>query len=254
MTRNSKILSLLLLILPFSIYSQSELQYCNEINNKKLEKSFEKAADLYLNGELEEAELILAKVVDEEPEFTEAWAIIAELNYSRYKSATNSKAKSNNFSNYIKCLEKIVETCPKYNDYSVNYSLGKIYFDNEDFEQARKYLNQFILNTSKRDANYDDSQNLLKYIEEYQQIVLNPVPFQPIIVEGVSTINDDYLPIISPDGSLAFFTHAFMKKDINSIYGEKFTEEFAVARAVDESGTKFSSGTPLPYPFNMGRN
>jgi len=236
------------------MYTQNELLFCNEINNKKLEKNFEKAANLYLNGELDEAEIMLAKIVDEESEFTEAWAIIAEINYSRYKSATNSKTKNNNFNNYIKSLEKIVETCPKYNDYTVNYTLGKIYFESEDFELARKYLNLFVLNTSKRDDNYADSKNLLIYIDEYQQIILNPVPFKPILVEGISTINDDYLPIISPDGTLAFFTHAYMKKDINSIYGEKFTEEFTVARAIDENGTKFSHGEPLTYPFNTGKN
>ncbi|HNQ67448.1 MAG TPA: OmpA family protein [Bacteroidales bacterium] len=243
-----------LLLMSCIIHSQSNIQYCNDINNKKIEKNFNKAVDLYVGGQLDEAEVILAKVVDEEPEFTEAWAVIAEINYSRYKTAVNSKSKTVSFNNYIKCLEKIVETCPRYNDFSVNYTLGKIYFESEDFEKSKKYINQFVTNTTKRDANYSDGYNTIKYIDEYQQIILNPVPFKPIIVEGVSTINDDYLPIISPDGSLAFFTHAYMKKDINSIYGEKFTEEFTVARAMDESGTKFSNGEPLPYPFNTGKN
>ncbi|MDD3859105.1 MAG: OmpA family protein [Bacteroidales bacterium] len=247
-------ISFFLLIMPCIVFSQSAIQFCNEINNKKTEKSFNKAIDLFMANQLDEAEVILAKLVDEEPQFTEAWAIIAEINYSRYQSATNSKAKNISFNNYIKCLEKIVETCPRYNDYSVNYTLGKIYFESEDFEKSKKYMNQFVSNTSKRDANYSDGHSTIKYIDEYQQIILNPVPFIPIIVEGVSTINDDYLPIISPDGSLAFFTHAYMKKDINSIYGEKFTEEFTVARAMDESGTKFSNGEPLPYPFNTGKN
>jgi outer membrane protein OmpA-like peptidoglycan-associated protein/tetratricopeptide (TPR) repeat protein len=243
-----------LLLMSCIVYSQSNIQYCNDINNKKIEKNFNKAVDLYVGGQLDEAEVILAKVVDEEPEFTEAWAVIAEINYSRYKTAINSKSKNVSFNNYIKCLEKIVETCPRYNDFSVNYTLGKIYFESEDFEKSKKYMNQFVTNTTKRDANYSDGHNTIKYIDEYQQIILNPVPFKPIIVEGVSTINDDYLPIISPDGSLAFFTHAYMKKDINSIYGEKFTEEFTVARAMDETGTKFSNGEPLPYPFNTGKN
>ncbi|MDD3740331.1 MAG: OmpA family protein [Bacteroidales bacterium] len=247
-------ISFFLLLMPCIVFSQSTIQFCNEINNKKTEKSFNKAIDLFMANQLDEAEVILAKLVDEEPQFTEAWAIIAEINYSRYQSAINSKAKNISFNNYIKCLEKIVETCPRYNDYSVNYTLGKIYFESEDFEKSKKYMNQFVSNTSKRDANYSDGHSTIKYIDEYQQIILNPVPFIPIIVEGVSTINDDYLPIISPDGSLAFFTHAYMKKDINSIYGEKFTEEFTVARAMDESVTKFSNGEPLPYPFNTGKN
>lgn len=254
MLNKTNILISFFILLSCNVFSQFEKSYCNEIDDKKLEKSFNKGAELLMAGKTDDAEIIFAKLVDEEPDFTEAWAAMAEINYSRYKNATNPKSQNSSYVNYVRCLEKIAETCPSYSNYSVNYSLGKIFFDREEYETAKKYLNTFIANTSNSDKNYADAKNTLEYIDEYLDLVFNPVPFKPIIVEGVSTVNDDYLPLISPDGSLALFTHAYMKKDVSSIYSEKFTEEFTVARALDGSGTKFSSGDPLPYPFNAGKN
>ncbi len=254
MLNKTNILISFFILLSCNVFSQFEESYCNEIDDKKLEKSFNKGVELLMAGKTDDAEMIFAKVVDEEPDFTEAWAAMAEINYSRYKNATNPKSQNSSYVNYVRCLEKIVGTCPSYSNYSVNYSLGKIFFDREEYEKAKKYLNTFITNTSGSDKNYADAKNTLEYIDDYLELVFNPVPFKPIIVEGVSTVNDDYLPLISPDGSLAFFTHAYMKKDVSSIYSEKFTEEFTVARALDGSGTKFSSGDPLPYPFNAGKN
>ncbi len=254
MLNRAKILISLLLLLSCNVFSQFEKSYCNDIDDKKLEKSFDKGVELLQAGKTEDAEIIFAKIADEEPDFTEAWAAMAEINYTRYKNATNSKSQNASYVNYVRCLEKIVSSCPSYSNYSVNYSLGKIFFDREEYETAKKYLNTFINNSSSSHKSYADAKNTLEYIDEYLQLVFNPVPFKPIIVEGVSTVNDDYLPLISPDGSLAFYTHAYMKKDISRSTSETYTEEFTVARALDGSGTKYSKGDPLPYPFNTGKN
>ena len=56
------------------------------------------------------------------------------------------------------------------------------------------------------------------------QIINNPVEFNPNIVEGISTEFDEYLPIISPDQELAFFTRRLEKKskqDITSMIVEE---------------------------------
>lgn len=246
---------ILLTIIPVVVsFAQLNEEFCNEIDDKKILKNFDKAINLLVAGKKDDAELALAKIVDEEPEFTEAWAAIAEINYGRYKAAMDRKSQEKYYSNYVKCLEKIVGTCPQYNNWSVNYTIAKILFDREDYQDSKKYLETFINNVSKSDKNYMDATNTLDYINNYLDLVFNPVPFTPVIVEGVSTINDDFLPIISPDGSLAFFTHAYMKKDISSATSDKYTEEFTVARALDESGVRFSPGQALPYPFNTGKN
>jgi outer membrane protein OmpA-like peptidoglycan-associated protein len=244
----------MLLLLVGNSYSQSDEGYCNEIDDKKLIKSYKSGMGLLITGSYDEAEELFVKVVDEEPLFTEAWVALADINDARYKSAPNSKAQNTAFVNYVRSLEKVVETCPAYKNYSTQYTLGKIFFARDEFDNSKKYLNAYMSNVSSTDKYYSDAKNTLDYIAEYQKLIYNPVPFAPLIVQGVSSVNDDYLPLISPDGSLAFYTQRYMKKNIGSIYGDEYTEEYTYSRSLDDSGVKFTTGETMPYPFNTGKN
>lgn len=228
--------------------------FCNEIDDKKVLKTFNKAVELLMDGKESEAEPLFAEIIDKEPDFVEAWVASSEINYSKYQSAKDPKSQKNFYSRYVKCLEKVAELCPAYQGYEVCYTLGKIFFTHDNYEAAQKYLLQYTANAKKGTKYYTDAETTLHYIDGYLQLIKNPVPFEPKIVEGVSSAYDDYLPLISPDGTLALFTKAYMKKEVHSIYGDKFVEEFTMSKAVDDEGVVFSSGEPLPYPFNTGKN
>jgi len=251
--------SIFILLIMFAVgifrsYAQFDNDFCNDIDDKKLIKSFQKGVQLLNDGKMNEAEVIFAKIIDEEPEFTEAWVASSEINYSKYKSAKDPKTQNNYYSRYVKCLESVAKNCPSYQNYEVCYTLGKIFFSHDKYDVAKKYLATYIENSKKGTKYYNDAESTYHYIEQYLNLIENPVPFEPVIVEGVSSAYDDYLPLISPDGSLALFTKAYMKKEVQSIYGDKFVEEFTVSKAADDKGLVFSPGEPLPYPFNTGKN
>ena len=254
MARRLFILLIILTVGFFRSYAQFEDDFCNDIDDKKLIKSFQKGVQLLNDGKMNEAEVIFAKIIDEEPEFTEAWVASSEINYSKYKSAKDPKSQNNYYSRYVKCLESVAKLCPSYQNYEVCYTLGKIFFSHDKLDVAKTYLKTYIDNGKKGTKYYTDAESTYHYIEQYLNLIENPVPFEPVIVEGVSSAYDDYLPLISPDGSLALFTKAYMKKEINSIYGDRFVEEFTVSKASDDKGLIFSPGEPLPYPFNSGKN
>lgn len=254
MARRLFILLIILTVGFFRSYAQFDDDFCNDIDDKKLIKSFQKGVQLLNDGKMNEAEVIFAKIIDEEPEFTEAWVASSEINYSKYKSAKDPKSQNNYYSRYVKCLESVAKLCPSYQNYEVCYTLGKIFFSHDKLDVAKTYLKTYIDNGKKGTKYYTDAESTYHYIEQYLNLIENPVPFEPVIVEGVSSAYDDYLPLISPDGSLALFTKAYMKKEINSIYGDRFVEEFTVSKASDDKGLIFSPGEPLPYPFNSGKN
>ncbi|MBQ2351282.1 MAG: OmpA family protein, partial [Bacteroidales bacterium] len=254
MARRLFILLIILTVGFFRSYAQFDDDFCNDIDDKKLIKSFQKGVQLLNDGKMNEAEVIFAKIIDEEPEFTEAWVASSEINYSKYKSAKDPKSQNNYYSRYVKCLESVAKLCPSYQNYEVCYTLGKIFFSHDKLDVAKTYLKTYIDNGKKGTKYYSDAESTYHYIEQYLNLIENPVPFEPVIVEGVSSAYDDYLPLISPDGSLALFTKAYMKKEINSIYGDRFVEEFTVSKASDDKGLIFSPGEPLPYPFNSGKN
>lgn len=254
MARRLFILLIILTVGFFRSYAQFDDDFCNDIDDKKLIKSFQKGVQLLNDGKMNDAEVIFAKIIDEEPEFTEAWVASSEINYSKYKSAKDPKSQNNYYSRYVKCLESVAKLCPSYQNYEVCYTLGKIFFSHDKLDVAKTYLKTYIDNGKKGTKYYSDAESTYHYIEQYLNLIENPVPFEPVIVEGVSSAYDDYLPLISPDGSLALFTKAYMKKEINSIYGDRFVEEFTVSKASDDKGLIFSPGEPLPYPFNSGKN
>ncbi|MBR6068404.1 MAG: OmpA family protein [Bacteroidales bacterium] len=254
MARRLFILLIILTVGFFRSYAQFDDDFCNDIDDKKLIKSFQKGVQLLNDGKMNDAEVIFAKIIDEEPEFTEAWVASSEINYSKYKSAKDPKSQNNYYSRYVKCLESVAKLCPSYQNYEVCYTLGKIFFSHDKLDVAKTYLKTYIDNGKKGTKYYADAESTYHYIEQYLNLIENPVPFEPVIVEGVSSAYDDYLPLISPDGSLALFTKAYMKKEINSIYGDRFVEEFTVSKASDDKGLIFSPGEPLPYPFNSGKN
>lgn len=246
---------ILFIIFNFSFcYSQFEQVFCNEIENDKLVKNYEKGITLLSAGKIDEAEKILSQVLNEEPAFAEAWAAISEINYYRYENSADQKSQNNNFIKYIISLENLIKACPAFQNYEVNYSLGKIYYSRKEYEKAMPYLSAYIANSDTQSKYNIEAQKDLDYIKEYKDLINKTVPFEPKIVQGISGTDDEYLPLISPDGSMAFFTHAYMKRDLSSSYRTYYTEEFTVSQSLDNSGLKFSEGEAMTYPFNMGKN
>ena len=66
----------------------------------------------------------------------------------------------------------------------------------------------------------------------------------------MSTEYDEYLPAISPDQELIFFTRRYLKKGID-IITPTFQEEFISSKIENDI---FSVGQPLSYPFNIEDN
>ena len=242
--------------LHLNTFSQDEL--CNELQNKKNYKEYKKAESLLSLKMYNDAEKILLKILSEETEFAEAWAALAEINYVKSESAANQKQKDSYFAKYIENLKKIIEICPSFQNYELYFVLGKYEQSIKNISKAKDYFNKYISKSSPKSPYYSNAKKTLDEMEEYQKLISNKVPFEPILLVNVSTDDDEYLPLISPDGSLLFYTHAYMKKNISSSVTSAaggFVEEFTVSNALDNnSGINFSKGSAMPFPFNTGRN
>ncbi len=258
MNREKKYILILpvLLLLPLYLFPQFVDSYCNEIDSKKAVKYFETGLKLLNSGKQNEAIDNFTKALDEDDTFTEAWLVMAEIYNHRLSQSVDSKNQKMNYSLYKRCLQKVVETCPTFDNYRVNYILGMMFFEEDDLKNAQKYLTTFVNNGDRKASEYDNAKAKLSYIGNYFELIRNPVPFQPKPLEGVCSVNDDYLPLISPDGSIAFYTHAYMKSDISTIYGDKYTEEFTAAQRIESKDIdeRYSKGKAMPYPFNTGKN
>ncbi|MDA8535588.1 OmpA family protein [Flavobacteriales bacterium] len=131
----------------------------------------------------------------------------------------------------------------------VYYFLGEIAFSRKDYVNADIYLKKCI-ELEIGDPYYSDAIMLYEKAKILAEIINNPVEFNPKIVKGISTEFDEYLPIISPDQELSFFTRRLEKKNKNSTFSS-VVEEFTWS---SKNGKYFTIGSPLEYPFNRESN
>ncbi|MDB0027574.1 OmpA family protein, partial [Flavobacteriales bacterium] len=143
---------------------------------------------------------------------------------------------------------KAIDICPD-NFPKAYYFLGEIAFNRKDYVNADIYLKKCI-ELEIDDPYYSDAIMLYEKAKILAEIINNPVEFNPKIVKGISTEFDEYLPIISPDQELSFFTRRLEKKNKNSIFSS-VVEEFTWS---SKNGNYFTIGSPLGYPFNRESN
>ena len=144
----------------------------------------------------------------------------------------------------LKAIELCTDNFPK-----AYYFLGEIAYKRKDYVNADIYLKKAI-NLQIGDPYYSDAIMLYENAKILAQIINNPVKFNPQIVKGISTQDDEYLPIISPDQELSFFTRRSDKMSLQDITTTTI-EEFVFSKKINGY---FEVGQALTYPFNLESN
>lgn len=148
-------------------------------------------------------------------------------------------------------FEKAVSFCENYHA-SMYYYLGVINYYQKENEASLKYLKQFQAfedpDVKKYDKDHfqklDDIKDIVQQLEEEAALFANPVPFNPILVQNVSSESDEYFPMMSPDNEMMFYTR-------KSIRDNKYVEDYTYSIRPDMNGI-FDTGTPFKNPFNDG--
>lgn len=225
---------------------------CKQVENKKAVKLYEQGIDKKKYEKKERMDFLL-KAIEMEPDYAEAHLAYAEglIQRLRLDNKPFKPAEPN--------LMKVIENCPRLHS-NPYYYLGFSYYEQENWEEATKYLKQFIDFTDddlkKFDKNYefflDQAKQMLKYSKFFSDIYKNPVPFEPDLVAGICTEKDEVLPYISPDGEMALFTRRlyYQKKDM-VFATDKLVELFTYSK---RKNGQFEEGKNMPPPFNQQAN
>ncbi len=234
----------------FLLYSTTALPQvtdsCSRSYDKKIEKTYNDGIDFFKRGNYTEAIQILKGIVNKEPDFTDAWYVLGLSYFKR----TNS-----NFIEAKKDFLKVLELCPSYNVYTYYY-LAEICYGAEQYDSTVHYCEIFLKDVDKikSDKDYSRAEDLLKYSKFYVKMINNPVPFDPKVVEGISTPANEYLPFITADNQMAFFTREMKEEGEKNtlIQSDKYKEKFMFSRL--QADGKFDSGEEMPEPFNLNDN
>lgn len=161
---------------------------------------------------------------------------------------------------FQKAEEMFKATLDLCSDYHANcfYYLGVINYTQQDMTSAVKWFKDFKKfkhsDTDRYPSDFtkkiSDVDEVLAKYEDDQKILSESVPFEPKIVQRVSTPNNEYFPMISPDNELMFFTRKLDRKNLGDIQSN-IVEEFTIAEREGMTGP-FTEGLPVAYPFNDG--
>ncbi|MBI2967036.1 MAG: OmpA family protein [Bacteroidetes bacterium] len=242
--------SFLLLLLSTSAFAQDEIANCPEVTDKKSIEYTKKGTDLKKYDKRERIQY-LNKAIELEPENFEAYYALAR------EGIRTAEWEGTSLKPVEKYLLKIEELCPSYHPY-VYFYLGSIYLGAEKYGLAVKYLHKFLTfetppgfkEPKDYDLKYKRAEKMYPDAQFLSGLYENPVPFDPVPVEGICTNADEYLAIISPDDEIAFFTRKFEKQPIGELL-PVMVEEFTCA---ERGKDKFTNVKPLERPFNQGNN
>lgn len=219
---------------------------CTVELDKKDIKLFETGMTDFKRGNYVSATQVMRDLVNRYPDLADGWYILG---------SSCVKRRDSDFRLAESYFKKVLELCPGYDPY-VHYYLGEISYSKEDFEETVTHLTAFLSDVDKikNDTDYDRAVSLRDYSKFYKEMISHPVPFNPEVVEGISSPENEYLAILSPDNQLAMFTRE--KKilpDRNSLLQTPgYKEKFMFSTRDLQGG--FPSGEEMPEPFNVHDN
>ena len=219
---------------------------CKVKLDKKTDKIYQEGIEYLKKRSYNLAGQQMRRVVNVEPGCVDAYFVLGIVNF---------KKADNNFREAEKNFLKVIELCPDYDVYAYYY-LGEIYYGQEKFGPALKNLDEFLKDVDKikKDEDYNRAVDLHKFSKFYLDMIKNPVPFAPKVVDGISTRENEYLPILSPDNQMALFTREIkLEPGRNSLFRETKLKEKFLYSLRDSLGA-FAAGEEMPEPFNINDN
>ncbi len=183
-----------------------------------------------------------------------AYAQAGKLGKDPKKEEEATKFETQAFILYTSTYKK----CPTYHA-DVLYMLASMLVGKGETEKALPYLNEFIAYpeddfTKISSDHADKKKTALSFVEKHNvalSFINNPVPFEPELIENVSSNLDEYFPMLSPDNDLMFYTRKVNRKNLGDI-SDNIVEEFTVSDKLNSDKNSFSNGDPMPTPFNDG--
>lgn len=251
--------NLLLLFFTFNAFSQVEDAACLP-PDKKVVKIIDKAKlspdpKIAVDGFLE--------AIKEAPDNAMAYFEYALYAFNKASEYYN-KQPTPNVAAGDKSMQKAedmfmeaIDLCSKYHA-DAYYYLGVINYTQQDLETSKKWFDLFINFKSDDPTRY--AEDHAKKIADVKDVVgelkaeadkkSTVVPYNPVMVQNVSSPKDEYFPMISPDNELMFYTRKVNEQALGEMTS-KWVEKFTVSKR-DKMTLPFDNGTYLKPPFNDG--
>ena len=258
----------LISFISLSVFAQEENESCLE-PDKKTMKAIDKA--LSPKSDFQTATMAFSEAINLSEDNVMPYFLYGEYLFDRaidkYEDYLIGRANFAQVKRQFLALEDKYKTaevlCPEYHA-NIYYKLGYInYYIKGDVEQGKAYFQKFLAYKSDNPDAYPEEytswkaeiNRLLQEIAVKEKETAtaskfyeNKVPYSPVRVQNVSTEMDEYLPMISPDNELIFYTRRGDFRSLGDVQSN-LREMFSVSQRPNIS-TAFNKGEGLRPPFN----
>ncbi|ALO14155.1 Root adhesin [Salinivirga cyanobacteriivorans] len=253
----SYIFLLITILIIMTSHALAQEEPCNQ-PKQRAKLLFDKGTHIW-SKDNNKAKALIFKSIKHSPQWVVPYYYLAKKYYNKAQIIQYDNRKVSNLSRLLNRasdnFEEVAKICPQYEKYKAYYYLGKINYEGGNLSGAHTWLKKYTSNVSLK--NYmPETSKMLESCEAFQKLVDNPVNFDPVAVPGVCTSNDEFMPLIAPDGSYMMFTRKLWKQE-RGAYSPSMTEEFSISKFIrwDSVGEPvFDESKPMPYPFNEGPN
>lgn len=223
-----------------NIQAQEEKGACAEIENKKAIENVEKGRNKK-KYEFKERMEFIKKALEAEPDYADANYEMAML------QVTLAVGNGTSFKPAEKYLLKAIELCPDINPYAYFY-LGQISYGSSEYGKAVGYFEKFTKNpdNAKKPEDFDKATGMLRKAKFYEQIYGKKVEFDPKSIKNINTFEDEFLPMLSPDNELLYYTKRYMKQGKDLLFPQQVEELTEASRVNGE----FVKPQMMDSPFN----
>lgn len=234
----------------FSLNAQDQPTDCEPLEvSKTAEKLYKKAMDELSNGRYAETSDKLREAVEEEPDYIEAWWLLADLN-SRFTNRNRQRSVA------TEAYENVIRICPAYNDYYAYFYLAGNYMAATNYKKAYEMYEAFLNSESDKieEKHFEEAKKQSTWAKFYADIYGNEVAFSPTKLQKISTDKwDEYIPILTLDNDFMYFTRRMESQQISGYSREdNRVERFVEAKRISDN--VYDVGQILPSPFNLQPN
>lgn len=249
---------LLMLWSPLCMWAQEEIDEACKEPDKKTTKILSKLSEA---SNVQEKVDVFNKAIERSPENALVYFQYGKYAFDQgmgyYENEPNPKKGDRSMETVVEQMKKAIELCPEVHAeayYCAGVGLYYLAKTEEAMDYFRKFLDYENDDNNRYPNDYlkmvSDVKGVIKNYEEEKAFYADSVPFEPFMVPNVSSRNDEYFPMISPDNELMFFTRKVNRANLGDIVSD-IREEFTFAERPNLE-SKFNSGTPFDPPFNDG--
>jgi hypothetical protein len=150
-------------------------------------------------------------------------------------------------------LIQLHDLCPFFNA-DVNYMLGAMAYGDGRYQEAKDWFDDFLgfpkepeeALGKRYQKHTEEVRGVLPNIDFLLAFWKNKDAYTPSSILPISESSDEYLPGLSPDGSMLFFTRKGLFKAKGDVVSKEI-ETFMLSERID--GSPFGTGHALDHPF-----